>query len=186
MKKIIAFLLAGMLALALFACGGDTPAPTVITPTQPTTQGNSGPVSMSTDLYFSPKGVKLEIGAAPAPALEALKAAIGEPSKTFESESCALKAKDINYMYQGFVLTVTYPEQGEDYICNIDLDTDDYATPGGIRIKSTAEDVFAVYGTDYREDNGHYYYSEGMSILHIAIKDGRVSLLAYEYDWDNA
>jgi len=176
MKKLIAFLLAGMFALALFACNGDRPGPTGNTPT---TQSGSSPAQ---DIYFAPKGVRIEMGAAPAPVLEAL----GEPKNTFESPSCALKAKDINYNYPGFVLTVTYPEQGEDYITQVQFDNDDYKTPAGITIGSAFEDVLTAYGTDYEEKSGHYYYTQGLSVLHFAIKNDKVAQLSFEYDFINA
>jgi len=180
MKKLIAFLLAGMLILALAACGGEKPAPTGTTPTQAPTQGGSDPAGVITELYFQPKGVKLEIGAPPAPALAALKEALGEPISELECPSCALQAMDIDYTYDGFKLTVTYPEQGDDYITTIKLSSDKYTIPGGITVGSAPEDVFAAYGTDYRENNSHYYYTQGLSVLHISIVDGKVAQIAYE------
>ncbi|MCL2494204.1 MAG: hypothetical protein FWE98_00935 [Oscillospiraceae bacterium] len=179
MKKTIAFFIAALLALALSACGDNKP-----TTTSPTTQSGGKPAQ--SELYFAPKGVRMEIGAPPAPALEALEAALGAPLDELECKSCAQKAKDINYNYDGFALTVTYPEQGEDYISGIDLSNDKYSIPGGITIGSTAEALFAAYGTDYEEENGHYYFKKGMSILHVAVANGKLSLIAFEYDWDNA
>jgi len=179
MKKTIAFIIAALLALALFACGDNKP-----TTTSPTTQ--SGGTPTQSEIYFAPGGVRLEIGAPPAPALEALEAALGAPLDTFESESCALKAKDINYRYDGFVLTVTYPEQGEDYISGIDLSNDKYTVPGGVTIGSTEQALFADWGTDYEEKNGHYYFKKGMSVLHVAIANGKLAQITLEYDWKNA
>jgi len=181
MKKLIAILLACIFALALFAaCDGDTPATTGNNPTQPSTQPDSGGPAVQ-GLYFSPKGVKLEIGAAPAPALAALKEALGEPLSELPCPSCALKAMDIDYTYDGFKVTVTYPEEGDDYITTVKLSGDNYAIPGGISIGSTAEEVFAAYGTDYSEKNGHYYYTEGLGVLHLAIANGKVTQIAYEH-----
>ena len=180
MKKTIAVFIAALLALALFACGDNKPTTTNPTTTQP------GGMPTQSELYFAPGGVRLEIGAPPAPALEALEAALGAPLSELERPSCALKAKDINYVYDGFVLTVTYPEQGEDYISGIELSNDKYAIPGGVTIGSAAEALFAAYGTDYEEENGHYYFKKGMSILHVAIANGKLAQIAFEYDWKNA
>ena len=180
MKKIIAILLACTFALALAACNGGSAAPT----DNKTTQSQSAPAGTAPalPLQFAPKGTAIEIGAPPAPVLEAL----GEPLANFESPSCALKAKDVTYKYQGFELTVTYPEQGEDYISGVRLLDDTYEIPGGVTIGSTIEDITAAYGTDYREDNGHYYYAKGLCILHFAITEGRAVRITYEYDFDNA
>jgi len=178
MKKLIAFLLAALFVLALAACGDNPPTPTGNNPTQPPTQSvPTGDTPAHSGIYFAPGGVRLELGADPVPALEAL----GDPLNTFESQSCALKAKDINYRYPGFVLTVTYPEQGDDYITQINLTNDDHKTPGGITIGSAFEEVVAVYGTDYREDNGHFYYTENLNTLHLAVTNGAVSQITYEY-----
>ncbi|MDR2688072.1 MAG: hypothetical protein LBB75_09990 [Oscillospiraceae bacterium] len=183
MKKLIALFLACAFALALAACGGGPPTPTGNGSTQPTARPDPGATQ---DIYFAPGGVRLEIGAPPAPALEALEGVFGEPLDERDCPSCALQAKDIDYRYDGFVLTVTYPEKGDDYITGIKFTGDKYATPGGITIGSTPEEVFAAYGTDYRENNGHYYYAKELSVLHFAIVNGKVKQIAYEYDWDNA
>jgi len=184
MKKIIAFFLAGMFALALAACNGDTPTTTGGDPTQPPTQSipGSGGTPTQNEIYFAPNGVRLEIGALPAPALESL----GEPVDTFESQSCAMNAKDVNYRYDGFVLTVTYPEQGEDYISSIKLTGDKYTIPGGITIGSAPDAAFAAYGTADREDGSFYYFARGICILNIKIENDKVSQIIFEYDWDNA
>ena len=180
MKKLIAILFTGLLAFALFACNDNPPDPTGNTPT---TQSSPGAAQ---DIYFAPKGVHIEMGAAPAPVLDALKDALGEPLKIFPSKSCALNAEDINYKYQGFELTVTYPERGEDYITGVRLLTDDYATPGGVRVKGTFEEVLAAYGTDYEENSGEYTYSQGLSRLKFMIIDGKAEQIIYEYDFLNA
>jgi len=190
MKKRIALFLSCIFALVvLSACNGDTPTTTGGAPTQAPTQPGSGDTTgapSAVGIYFSPLGVKLEIGAPPAPALEALEGALGEPLSELECPSCALKAKDIDYRYDGFVLTVTYPETGDDYITGIKLTGDKYAAPGGVTIGSAPEEIFAAYGTDYREDNGFYTYTQGLSTLQFAVKEGKVAQILYGYDWDNA
>jgi len=174
MKKIIAILFAGLFIFALAACNGDTPATTTTTAT---TQAAAGPAQ---DIYFSPRGVKLEMGAAPAPVLEAL----GEPKTTLECPSCALNAMDIDYTYPGFRLTVTYPEQGDDYITNIKVLDDTYTIPGGVTIGSAPEAVFAAYGEGYEESNGFYKYTQGLSTLEISIVDGKVAQILYGFIFD--
>jgi len=175
-----------LFALAVFsACDSGDPATTGGASTQAPTQPGSGdPIGAppAAGIYFSPMGVKLEIGAPPAPALEAL----GEPLSELPCPSCAMLAKDVDYRYDGFVLTVTYPETGDDYITGIRLSGDKYAIPGGVTIGSTLEEVLAAYGTDYQENNGFYTYTQGLSTLEFSIKDGKVVQILYGYDWDNA
>jgi len=174
MKKLIAVLFAGLFILALAACNGDTPATTTTTPTQATP-------GAAQDIYFAPRGVKLEMGAAPAPVLEAL----GEPKTTLESPSCAIpNAMDTDYTYPGFRLTVTQPEEGESYIANIKVLDDTYTVPGGVTIGSTPEEVFAAWGEGYEENNGFYKYTQGKSTLEFSIVDGRVAQILYGYVFD--
>jgi len=179
MKKIIAILFAGLFALVFAACNnGGTPATTTSSPTQPTPGTDVDPGAR--EIYFSPNGVRMEMGAAPAPVLEAL----GEPKVTLECPSCALNAKDVDYTYPGFKLTVTYPEQGDDYITSIKLSDDTYTTPGGVTIGSTFEEVTAAYGTADKEETGFYYYIQDKSTLKITITNDQVAQILYEYDFD--
>ncbi|MCL2298800.1 MAG: hypothetical protein FWC27_01480 [Firmicutes bacterium] len=177
MKKFIACLLVGLFALAFAACDNDNP-PATTTENKPT-QSTPGTAQ---DIYFAPKGVRLEIGMLPEGPLEAL----GEPKSTLECPSCAIpNAMDTDYNYPGFKLTVTQPEDGSPYIAAIQLIDDTYTIPGGVTIGSTLEEITAAYGTDYREDNGHYYYTQGLSVLHFATENGKVSQILYEYDLDH-
>jgi len=180
MKKFIAILFAGLFILALAACDDDTPTTTTIdnNPTQSAPGTDVAPEVG--DIYFAPGGVRIEMGAAPIPVLEAL----GEPEESEEVQSCALKAKDIRYKYPGFLLDVTYPEQGEDYVTGIRFTEDKYTTPGGVTIGSAFEEVTAAYGADYTEKNGFYKYTQGKSTLEFSIVNGRVAQILYGYNFD--
>jgi len=174
MKKIIAILFAGLFVFALAACDDKPPTTTTTKPTQ----ASSGATQ---DIYFAPKGVKLEMGAAPAPVLEAL----GEPKSKLECPSCAIpNAMDTDYTYPGFKLTVTQPEKGAPYIANIKVSDDTYTIPGGVTIGSTPGEVFAAYGEGYEENNGFYKYTQGLSTLEFSIVDGRVAQILYGYVFD--
>ena len=175
MKKAIAILLAGLFAFALFACGDKPPAP--ILTTQP---GATTAAGLQTEIYFAPGGVRIEMGVPPTPVLNAL----GAPTSTLEVPSCALKAKDIRYIYPGFLLDVTYPEEGEDYITALRLTEDMYTVPGGITIKGTLAQIEAAYGTDYDADNGFYKYTKGKSTLEFSLVEGEVRQIRYNYLFD--
>jgi len=184
MKKLIAIFLVSLFALALAACNGDPPAPTGNNPTQPTalTQSNPGTDPVQGEIYFAPGGVRIEMGVLPEPVL----AALGEPLTSREEPSCALLAKDVVYTYRGFRLTVTYPEQGADYITGIKVQDDTYTIPGGITIGSSLSQVTAAYGTADKEDSGFYYFIKGLSTLKITIINDAVAQILYEYDFENA
>ena len=173
MKKITAMLLASCLMLLASACGdgnGDNGG-------GPTANGQPARETF----YFAPDGLKIAINAEPAPVL----AALGEALDQFDSESCAVDAKDTTYRFQGFELTVTCPARGADYITGIRLLDDSFTTPGGVRIGSEAAEIFAAYGTDYRLNNNEYTFTRGLSILKIMVSaDGLVSQIIYSYDWD--
>jgi len=163
MRKTLAAALCALTLLALASCGGA--------------ENPTNPSGSAFNFYFAPKGVQLVMGADPAAVLPAL----GEPLKTFPSPSCAINAVDTNYRYPGYVLTVTDPDKGGDYITSVQLSDDTYATAEGVYIGSGFDEVTAAYGTDYKEDNGFYTYTRGRSTLQFKITDGAVTQIVYDY-----
>jgi hypothetical protein len=163
MKKTLAAALCVLALLALAACGGA--------------ENPTNPSGSALNFYFAPKGVQLVMGADPTAVLPALE----EPLNTFPSPSCAVSAVDTNYSYPGYVLTVTEPDKGEDYITAIKLADDTYATAEGVYIGSSFDEVTAAYGTAYEEVNGFYTYTRGRSTLQFKITDGAVTQIVYDY-----
>ncbi len=56
---------------------------------------------------------------------------------------------------------------------------DSIATPEGIRLGSSLEDVTAAYGEDYTEEMGQYTYIKGETYLRFLISDGEVINITY-------
>ena len=168
MKKLIAITLAALLALSLAACGAtDNPANT--RPTDKPASGGS--LKPADDGYIfvagaSEQNVNIVMGADPAPVL----AALGEPAHEDETPSCATDAHDITYFYQGFELTVTYPDNEDpDYITSLRLVDDTYATQEGIYIGAQSADIKALYGEPDKEEGGHCFYRKGLCELDISV-----------------
>ena len=93
---------------------------------------------------LSGRGVKIELDAKAAPIVSAL----GEPRTFAETNSCYGDGKDKVYEYPSFKVT-TYSMGGEDYILAVEIFDDadaTLATPEGIKIGSSRDDVVKAYG----------------------------------------
>jgi len=152
-------------------------------PNQPISERTAPPPAIP--MYFEPDGVRIELGADPAPAL----AKLGEPSAIFESPGYAHQEIDsFSYKYyEGFTFTALYPEQGAPYIVDIMLYDDNYSLPSGITNGSTFEEVVAAYGEGYHEEflsggDVFYNYTQGNHRLRFSIADGMVQQIFMLYD----
>lgn len=102
----------------------------------------------------------ISIGAEAAPILKAL----GTPKKTFEQDSCAYQGKDKVYSYEGFDVC-TWMVDGKECINAIYLMDGTVATPEGVKIGSTRQDVINAYGKDDTESYGVCRYTIGNTEL---------------------
>lgn len=167
MKSLRIFTWTLVLALLLAACGG-TPADGGPDPAAP-----SAPESGS-QLVFTYRDCSLPMNADFAPLLTAL----GEPESYFEAASCAFDGLDKTYTYAG-VEIITYPDGDVDRISSIRLLDDTAATPEGITVGSTVEEVTAAYGEDYQEMGLQYVYEDGDTRLMILFEDSRAVSVEY-------
>lgn len=106
-------------------------------------------------------------------------AALGKEEKYFEADSCAYQGKDKTYTYKGFELS-TYPVKGKDYVSSVYFLDGTVATPEGIKIGSTYQDMISAYGKDYKEQNGVYRYTKGNTELSL-YTDSKKNITAIEY-----
>ncbi len=107
--------------------------------------------------------------------------ALGQPSSTFERESCAYQGKDKVYTYEGFELS-TYPVDGKDYVSSVYLLDDTAATQEGIKIGSSKEDVLRVYGDGYDAEEakfGTYTYTDDGAQLKVYTRNDVVDGIEY-------
>ncbi len=124
MKRILALILIALMLLAAVGCEEE-------------------PEEISFDA-LSVRGVKLALDAEAAPIV----AALGEPRTFAETNSCYGDGKDKVYEYQSFKVT-TYSMGGKDYILAVEIFDDadaTLATPEGIKIGSSRDDVVKIYG----------------------------------------
>lgn len=179
MKKTFVLFLTALLAVALCACGGDTdptstptPAPTGAADATPT----PAPVEGRSKYTFASGDIRLPMNEE----FSALREALGEPLSYYEAESCAFQGLDKTFNYPGFEL-VTYPNGDKDFISDIYFTDGTVATPEGIRIGSTLEEVKAAYGEGYTADDfGIYYtYTDGDTQLKFGTEDGVVTEIEY-------
>lgn len=167
MKRVHILTLSLSLALLLAGCGG-APAD------GGETGGDVPNPQAGSKLVFTYRDCPLPMNAEFAPLLEFL----GEPESYFEAASCAFDGLDKTYTYAG-VEIITYPDEDVDYISSIRLLDDSVATPEGIAIGSTLDQVTEAYGEDYEELGMQYAYEDGDAQLIILFEGDKV--LSVEY-----
>lgn len=111
-------------------------------------------------------------------------AALGE-AKSYDEEDIGCGNNEMSkvYGYSGFQIK-TYPDGGKDFIDTVIIKNDTVSTPEGITIGSSRDDVIKVYGEDYTERGDGIIYANGKITLNIVIRDGSVSSLYYDYDFE--
>ena len=132
-------------------------------------EGRDGDLEGALDLYFESRGVRVEPMMEAAPVL----AALGEPLRSFEADSCAYLGKDVFYAYPGFELTVNQVE-GVERITSIHVADDTVITPQGIRIYDEEEKLLSLLGGT--EDGGVYTYRSGRTELVVQVKEAEDDL----------
>ena len=111
-------------------------------------------------------------------------AALGE-AKSYDEEDIGCGNNEMSkvYSYSGFQIK-TYPDGGKDFIDTVIIKNDTVSTPEGITIGSSRDDVIKAYGEDYTERGDGIIYANGKITLNIVIRDGSVSSLYYDYDFE--
>lgn len=136
--------------------------------------GTPAPVAVGEPYMFRSGETALTVGDDMATVLSAL----GEPKSYFEAPSCAFEGLDKTYTYPGFVIT-TQPEEERDVINSVVLTDDSVATPEGVYIGCTSEDVRGVYGEPAKEtDTALSYHRSGVALRFI-LEDGKVCAIEY-------
>ena len=139
------------------------PAPVQASSGAEGTDGDSTEPEAPLDLYIELRGVRLE----PLMAAEPVLAALGEPLRRFEADSCAYVGKDVFYAYPGVQLTVNEVE-GVARITVIMVTDDTVTIPQGLRIYDEEEKLLSTLGG--AEEDGVYAYRSGRVELLIEVK----------------
>lgn len=103
---------------------------------------------------------------------------IGDPVSYEESPSCLYQGLDKDYTYPGFKLR-TYPENEVDYVLNVCFTDDSVATPEGIMLGSSRNDVINAYGTSFTEQNRNVVYVKENTELRFRFDGDSVSAIEY-------
>lgn len=134
-----------------------------------------GEADGETGYVFESNGVKIAVDMD----MSAIADQLGEPDSYFEQPSCAAEGIAKIYTYSGFVIQ-TYPDGDRDLIACIILKDDSVATPEGIDLSMTKDDIIAAYGSDYEETDRSLVYEQGGGKL-CFIMDG-YNIASIEYD----
>ena len=187
MKKVVYIVLTLALTVALAACGNSDDGGVIVDPnastgqSAQTSQGGaeiSGSTSAAMDdsLYFEANGIKIH----PYDLADDVLSALGEPSGTFESASCAYQGMDYFYYYDGFQLTVNDVE-GTKRVTTITVVDDTVSIPQGVKIGSTEDEMLTLMGDEYTVSSGLYVFVEDDTTLQIQIKESKVAAILYVY-----
>lgn len=110
---------------------------------------------------------------------ETVKEGLGEEQSVFEAPSCAGDGKDYIYNYTAYEVE-TYPgEGGVNKIAYIVLKDDTVATPEGIDLSMTKEDVVAAYGEDYEEVGDQFSYEKDGTKLNFVFEGDNIISIEY-------
>lgn len=88
--------------------------------------------------------------------------AFGDGYTYSEAISCAYDGMDKIYSYPGFNI-YTYPKDDADYVLEVELTDDTYATSDGIKVGMSKDEVIKAYG--------NAYFMEGMNLTYNAAND---------------
>ncbi|MDR1003352.1 MAG: hypothetical protein LBL82_08840 [Oscillospiraceae bacterium] len=163
MKKFTAMLIAALMLVTLFACGGDA------------TDDNPPAGNVKTEKGFCFVSGETEIY--PNDEAAAVIEALGEPKSYFEDPACAFDGVDKVYTYGGFQLR-TYTIGETDYVFRVDIIDDTVATPEGLEIGADPAKITELYG-EVENDGVLYKYTKGDSTFSVVVKDGAVASISY-------
>lgn len=160
MKKLICVLLIVLTLFATVACEKEPPE----------TESFSA---------FAVNGVTVALDAE----ASSIIAALGTPIASAETNSCFGDGKDKVYEYTSFKVQ-TYSSKGTDYILSVEIynDADEtVATPEGVRVGSSAEDVLSKLGEPSNRNDGQIVYlnASAKTKLQILLRDGAVTNIQY-------
>ena len=182
MKRVLAILLTIALLTVLVGCdkkeqpkdtqAQTTAAPAVETPNAPEEETTVAPEETTApeqvvdeDVFsFTYQGVTL----VPGNAFDS--AALPEAESVYQVPSCAIEGTDNVYSYGDIEVTAFNDGSGE-VIYSVYIVDANTPTAEGLYIGDTLDQVIAVYGEDYTQENGQVTYQKGKTLL-VIILDG--------------
>lgn len=126
--------------------------------------------------YFKAGGVEIGVRCG-AWLLDRIKEA-GLDYKYYEAQSCAYQGLDQFYTFESFEVLVN-TDNGQNIITSISLLDDLIATPEGLRIGDSYNDMVIALGDGYTRSADMYRYEKDGTLLTLIIKNGSVSAIEY-------
>lgn len=102
---------------------------------------------------------------------------LGEPDSYFEEPSCAAQGIAKIYTYPGYEIE-TYPDGDKDLVACVVLKDDSVATPEGIDLSMTKDDIIDAYGSDYEESDRSMVYEKNGTKLCFILMEMTLQLLS--------
>lgn len=124
---------------------------------------------------FESGSVQIKVDMDMAPIAEQL----GEPSGYYEEPSCAAQGIAKIYTYSGFEIE-TYPDGERDLIACVVLKDDSVATPEGVDLSMTKEQIISVYGSDCEETETSLVYEKDGTKLCFILDGEEISSIEYD------
>lgn len=180
LKNFIILAVMATLCLILVACGNgqgsNDPENTNDKTAQTTTAlvDTSAPTPKTDGYTLKVNDVAVSIDGAMASITEKL----GEPTKYFESASCAFQGLDKVYTYGGVVIR-TYPLNEVDYVLSIELKDDTVTTAEGVYIGDSKTHVTEVYGEPTSSTDISVSYTKNGTVLSFIFDGDSVSSITY-------
>lgn len=171
MKKLLVLTMVLGMTLSFVACGEETTSP-IVEESEITQDVATEEEAAYVGYAFVDKGCAYNLDAD----MDVLQHP--EAKSVFEAPSCAGQGTDYIYDFGSYEVE-TYPLDGKNLIGFVTLKDDMVATPEGIDLSMTKEDIFRVYGTDGEEDGNKITYKKGNMKLNF-IMDGD-SIVSIEY-----
>ncbi len=103
---------------------------------------------------------------------------LGNDYQYAEAISCEYEGLDKTYSYNG-IDVYTYPEGDADYVNEVIISRDIFATERGIKVGMSKAAVIEKYGSNFREIGKQIAYSTGSGTLSFSIKNEVVSSISY-------
>ena len=182
MKRVLAILLTIALLTVLVGCDKkeqpkDTQAQTTAAPAVETTNAPEEETTVVPEETTAPEQVVDEdvfsftyqgVTLVPGNAFDS--AALPEAESVYQVPSCAIEGTDNVYSYGDIEVTAFNDGNGE-VIYSVYIVDANTPTAEGLYIGDTLDQVIAVYGEDYTQENGQVTYQKGNTLL-VIILDG--------------
>ena len=182
MKRVLAILLTIALLTVLVGCDKkeqpkDTQAQTTAAPAVETTNAPEEETTVAPEETTAPEQVVDEDvfsftyqGVALVPGNAFDSAALPEAESVYQVPSCAIEGTDNVYSYGDIEVTAFNDGSGE-VIYSVYIVDANTPTAEGLYIGDTLDQVIAVYGEDYTQENSQVTYQKGNTLL-VIILDG--------------